>query len=287
MSEPDNDSALSDAAAAAARNAAANHARRIERMATEALRPVAEIDLERRVVRSVICTEDVADDGALVLVAGIDLERYRRNPVVLARHGGGRDGGAPTVVGRCLGLEVVGGALVAETQFADTPQALQWAWLYGINPEREAYMRGWSCKADILAGEVWGLAELRAHLGPRYDPDALPAETRRTGSVLAVRRSELIEYSCVEIGADRGALTRAADQGNHAAAGMLLRQDLMEARAALAAQGREMDVLRERVRGVEELVRGRDGRAAATPHDTARVLDALCSLREQMRALAT
>jgi hypothetical protein len=272
----------------------ANAAKRDEvlRMATDAARAPLEIDLERRVVRGAIGTDGIADDGAVILLAGVDFSRYLQNPVVCARHaraGMAQDGGGdarPQVIGRCLGIAVAGGEIVAETQFADTPLGAEWGWLYGINPAREVYMRAWSMRAEIVESETWGMDRLRRHLGTRFDEGRLPSDVRRTRTALAVLRSDFLEYSCVEIGGDRAALTRAHGDGCALAGELVLRMDLTEARAALAAQGREMDVLRERVRGIEELVRGRDGRAAATPNDTALILDRLHSLREQMRSLA-
>lgn len=226
-----------------------------------------DVDVSERVIRSAIITDRIAADGVMVLPEGTDTADYLRNPVVLAQHGLAFPGRS-SAIGRCLGLELEPGsaALVATTQFADTPQGREWAYLYGLNPEGTVYVRGWSARMEILRGERWAAARAAARLGQRFRADAIPPDQAgRRDWVSVATGTRLIEYSAVEVGADPDALTRCAQEtGNEVAARIALQSQLEELRQVVQRTHQEklLASLRDLTRELSAIT-GDDATAAA------------------------
>jgi HAMP domain-containing protein len=244
---------------------------------------VPEIDLEQRTVRAVVMTRLLARDGGIVMPGGIILRHYQANSVVLAMHGSGLDRNSP-VIGRSLSLAVDPAGMTSLTQFAETDLGREYAYLYGVNPKREVYMRGWSFAWRTIELDWLDHVEAKAFLGRDWDDDAYAASPYER--VWVARRSEMHEYSAVAVGADREALSRAYGDGIRAAGEMVTEIDCREIAAELADVRDELNNFQgETKRIVQELEQQlkalrRDGAAAAARGDTA-------ELRERLRDLVT
>lgn len=125
-----------------------------------------------------ITNESVNSYGFRVLTAGIDLEQYRRNPVLLYMHERGK------VIGYVKDLEVSGGEVTGELVFDEAS---------------ELSIR---CKKQY---EVGSLRMVSIGLDPKETSDAsellLEGQTRPT-----VTKSKLVEVSLVDIGANDDAI---------------------------------------------------------------------------------
>lgn len=213
---------------------------------TAALRPV-ECDIEQRILRSVIfATTGVAADGWIILPSGMLLERYLKNPIVTARHlinptgETTADSNEPCVMANALRLESGQMELVAEVQFADTESAREWAYLYGINGEKRAYMRGWSIEAPVLERSAVNWADAKKLAGQYWDDTLAQRLQAKLSAVAVATSSELRAVAMVPAGADRAALTRAAASGIRAAGEILVRMDFEAASTELAEVKRQM-----------------------------------------------
>ena len=238
----------------------------------------AEVDVEQRILRGArVGTSNLADDGWIVLAQGMDLTVFRANPNVLEAH-------APPAVGRALAMHKLGGDLVADVQFADTARGREYAYLYGVNAERTAFMRGWSIRADILEREVLTVREARRM--PVLVPEDVAERIESGGGKVAVaRRSLLREFSVVAVPADRTALTRAYANGVELAAEIMAKLDLASVRETLATVARQCNEMREQVRDLRErmLALERDGASAAIKGDTEDLLKELDRLNAMLR----
>lgn len=131
-------------------------------------------DVDQRTVQCIVSTQDAGRDGLVVLTAGIGLDNFRKNPVVLAAHDAARP------VGRCINISAVGTELHGTVQFpppgtsADSDQTL-------------ALIR-----ANILNGISIGFRPLQTK------PDI--------NGGLQITQSELLEFSIVSIPALANAL---------------------------------------------------------------------------------
>lgn len=240
-----------------------------------------DIDLEKRTVRNTVTTKHLARDGGIVLPEGIITKFFEQNPVVKIRHGKANDA-RPLVAGRCLSLIRTSIGLDAVTQFADTDLGRDWAYMYGLNPKGEVFMRAFSFGWASIRTEVWTLEQVRQYLGNLYDEQAVSSDVRRWNEVWVSAESEMHEYSVCEVGADREALSRAFSDGVRTAGDLLAQMDLTEARAeitSLRAQGKEFN---ERINRIETEMKAlaRNEAAAADRGNTAAILDQLRSLRE-------
>ena len=150
-----------------------------------------------------------------MIPGGLELKRYLANPIVTARHlmlpGVGElpDEIRPVVVARTLALAAGEMELSAELQFADTQDGRDNAWLYGANPERQAYMRAFSIEAPILESLAANWEAARRLSGQYWDETLAERIRKRATQVMVAVRAELKSVALVASGADRGALTRA------------------------------------------------------------------------------
>ncbi len=138
----------------------------------------------------IISTESVNSYGSRVLTAGIDLEQFRRNPVLLWMHRRSWEQGAMPI-GKVENLRVEDGKLIGTPVFDqndDFAKKIESKWDNG-------YLRMASA----------GLEPIETTPDPAL---ALPGQTRAT-----VTRSKLIEVSIVDIGGNDDALQLCGSDG--------------------------------------------------------------------------
>jgi hypothetical protein len=153
------------------------------------------IDEEARTVDGVLSTEEVDRDGDVVLTRGLNLDRFRANPVVLFMH----DPHAP--IGKCNDGPKVRrrkgiNQLVGRTQFAETPLACE---IFGL-------VMGEFLKGQSIA-MLPSTMKLRA---PK--PDEL-RKAHFKGARTVIEYGEVIEYSIVSVPANAESLTTAMTKG--------------------------------------------------------------------------
>ena len=242
------------------------------------------IDLEQRTIESVITTRAIARDGGVVLPRGIDTRHFEANPVVQARHGHGA-GPKAMVVGRSLGLSRTERGMSSITQFANTELGREYAYLYGVNEEQEVFMRAWSFGWMPLELDYWNLAQARLNLGEDFDEAVLSTFDLRHDEVWVSVRSEMHEYSAVEVGADRGALSRAWNNGVRVAGELVAQLDLRNAETELAKLRSNQEELAGQVDRLQQDMQAlrRDGAAAVTRGDTAELLERITRMAELVK----
>jgi len=262
-----NDSAVNDSA----ETARAEMSKQAPERLVRAMGPEVEVDVPNRILRRAqFATRRIASDGGIVMPEGLDVHYFEQNPVVLARHGLS-DSAEPPIIGRSLSVQRNHLGLESATQFADTALGREYAYLYGVNAEREVYARGWSFGWTTTDLEWWDLDVARAWLGRDWDEASVPPWVMRDGQVWVAKRAILNEYSAVPLGADKAALSRAyMDKGVPLAGRMVAAMDLAEARDLL---GQVRDVV-GRVDRLEEQLKAlsRDDAPAARQGDSGALL---------------
>jgi hypothetical protein len=245
-----------------------------------------DVDVEKRILRrAVIATRSLASDGYIIDPAGLDLADYLKNPVVEARHGNGVESDA-TVIGRAIEISAGDAEVVTAIQFADTRLGQQYAYLYGVNPERDVFMRAWSVDVDIIETRPIGLSVARQFAaGADWNEDHAQALARKSGSLKLAEKTRLVAFSAVAVGADRGALTRAWSAGNEAAGTIISRIDLDAASAEISALKISQESANAKIEHLENeiLALRRDGAAAAARGDTAELVERVRALARALR----
>jgi hypothetical protein len=226
-------------------------------------------------VRSVIATRLLARDGGIVLPSGILTKFFEQNPVVLARHAQNEDSSSP-VIGRSLGLLANERGMESVTQFADTELGREYAYLYGVNPMKEVFMRAWSFGWRTLAQEWWTRERAQQFLGADWDEETAAGLEQ----VWVAVQSEMHEYSAVPVGADRAALSRAFGAGVRTAGQLIVGLDLAEAQREIAQLKFIQGETSQRFAKLEAQLQAQisHGAAAADPGDSAEVLAAIREL---------
>lgn len=257
------------------------------RMAVASKTP--EIDLQKRILRQVIfLTDRLASDGGIVLMDGVDLaERYLPNPIVQAKHAmASGTNQTADVIGRSI--EILPGAheIIATVQFADTALGRDYAYLYGVNPEKEVYMRAWSAGFNVLESEMLSgnLAQKRYpeqwdskqfEMLPSWLQDRIEIDTR----------TMVTEFSAVARGADRNCLTRAANDGCKTAGELIARVEFDDLREMFASINRMVAVFPEELARLNRRLLAIEGKgaSAALDGDTDELRAELCKLTEMAR----
>lgn len=249
-----------------------------------------EIDLLHRILRGVVvATRSLAEDGYIIEPMGIDLSLYLQNPQVGAKHGKAETLLSPCI-GRALAIGVTPQGLMADVQFADTTLGRDYAYLHGVNPEKEVYMRAWSIAVSMTSKRMVTLAEGKRLAGDGWNEDiakGLPKEF--AGRVGYAEKTLMREFSSVYVGADRGALTRAFSNGCATAGNLVSEIDLKAAGERIAALERERGTDRARIETLERDIQALrdDGASAVSRGDSeaiVRQLDemlAVCRQRER------
>lgn len=87
------------------------------------------LDEANRIIQMTGSTEDFDRVSDRMLMSGVMLDNYLKNPVILANHNYG-DSEKPTCIARSLDTRVQGKQLVFKIQFAETGNAKDWFYLY-------------------------------------------------------------------------------------------------------------------------------------------------------------
>ena len=246
-----------------------------------------DVDVEQRILRGItVATRALAADGYILEPSGIEFEGYLRDPQVRAMHiAGDRGEGRSPVIGRALAFAVGDRELLSEAQFADTELGREYAYLYGVNPAREVYMRAWSVNVNLLESRPVGRDEALRLAGDLWDEEVARKMAAEGRSVVYAPRSRMVEYSAVVTGADRHALTRAWTGGVSTAGHILAELDLAEALDQIADLKQSQRNLTSQLEGIENDLQAlrRDGAAAAARGDTAEILDLLNGLARSLK----
>lgn len=257
-----------------------------------AMNEIPEMDLENRILRNVIvCTRSLATDGMIISPRGIDTSRFEDNPIVTADHDPETKKIGP-VIARSLGLRLDDDELASTgVQFAETDLGKDYAYLYGINPKKEVYMRAWSIDGSIRKTHTIGFGEARSQLGRLWDEDQ--ANRLRSLGATAIRvvdSFQMRSFAATKAGADRGALSRAFSEGIAAAGDLTARIDLDEARGIIRNLQSEIFDLRSDFfkreildfnRQIQALAR--DGADAAGRGDSSALLEEIRNLQKLIK----
>ena len=191
--------------------------------------PEVKVNRARRMVRAIVNSEDIDGHGTVIDPAGVDLDVYRRNPVVLLDHGQDvRYGRIP--VGRTLDIDLVSypagsrrRAIRATVQFREDPESDRVWQAYA-----DQTMRGFSVNVIPYEATPPSQAEIRSR-----------PELRRCS--LIYRQTELRELSAVSVPSNPSALALEVERS---LAIPPVPRSRPEAIALLAREGRARSVRR-------------------------------------------
>lgn len=247
----------------------------------------AEVDVTNRILRGVrFVTNGIASDGMIVKPDGLRTDIFERAPEILARHGMAKTDVRPVNIARGLQLNMTERYGEVDVQFADNELGRDYAYLYGVNEQREVFARGWSFGWDGSRVEVWGLAKVQKYLGPDYDADLVPPAVLRARSVPVVTGAVLVEISATPKRADLNALTRAYRESGIREAGNIAHELQLEEALGLVAELQEQhETDRTRIAALErEMAALRDeAPSSVTLGDGEGLLRELEALLEQVK----
>jgi len=239
-------------------------------------------DVEKRILRNVApLTDSLATDGAVILPRGVDSTDFEKNPVVLYKHS--LDLSAPSTIGRAIALEKGEREILSEVQFADNELGRGLAYLYGVNEQKEVYMRAWSVAGAMVKRKTWSWEEARAFFGGRWDANMeTMLRARGYDQVLVCTEFSMNEFSAVELGADKEALTRVARNGLEVAGQILTRLNLQDAGECLAQLKKQVEASERNFARLEQEIQAlrSEGASAAAQRNSEAVLAELTAMLE-------
>lgn len=152
---------------------------------------VVDVNKRDRTVNAIIATDRVDSDKEVIQIAGLDMSRFDKNPVVLFMHD------PHSVVGKCTEWRRRKKDITAVTQFAETDLAEEVFQLC-----IDGFLKGWS------VGMECGSIE-------RRDITAQDVRKRKdwTGARWIIEKAMVGEYSVVSLPANEDALTQASKKG--------------------------------------------------------------------------
>lgn len=151
------------------------------------------VETTTRTATGFVSTRAVDRDFEIVEPAGIDLDQYRANPVVLFGHDQDRP------CGKSLWIKATGEGLIAKTFFQPRPASYEGEWL----PDFVFSM----IAADVLRGFSIGFLPLDIREPTREELEAEPRLQR------VITRALLVEYSVVAVPSNPAALVSAVGKG--------------------------------------------------------------------------
>jgi hypothetical protein len=241
---------------------------------TAANRPV-KADSDKGILYdAVFATTGLASDGWIVLPSGISLSRYAGNAIVTCRHIARSQPDAdssrkPIVIANAINLRRGEMELIADVQFAKTQEGQEWGYLYGVNPENQAFMRAWSVEGDILSRSNVDWNKARMLSGQYWDENLAEKIQRSQRQVNVATGFELSLVAAVSLGADRCALTRAAQDGIRLADDLIARIDLRTASEELAGLKTKLSETDARIGKLDGALRAMEGDIQALRSDGA------------------
>lgn len=169
---------------------------------------VRDVDHAKRALTHIISTDSVDRAGDIVEPDGVNLSNYKRNPVVMVDH----DYRTEKIVGRARKIEVHDGFIAAQTEFRDTPLAVEsfklaaeglGGWSIGFRPLKRHYIKDGAdggCKRCQVTME-------RAASGRK------PGASIPEGYGMHFTEWDLLEYSHVAIPANQDVVNDAIKRG--------------------------------------------------------------------------
>ena len=151
------------------------------------------VDAENRTITAVISDETLDRQGDIVIQDGIDFTEYKKNPVVLYNHNisGFGDSVPRLPIGKTLSVKTVGTQTEATIQFT-TQEENPFGYQVGKLFESKT-MRAWSIGINTLEEETINVDGRKANV---------------------LKKTELVEISATEVGANRNALSKAYKAGH-------------------------------------------------------------------------
>lgn len=170
----------------------------IKRIDREHLDAVLKTNDDAMTVTAVVSHESVDRDGEVIVVGGIDLSMYRKNPVLLWFHG--RSAAPPVGKAQWIKRDREAETLVAKFQFANTELGRE---IFGLYSER-------ILNAFSVGVNPWFAQESKRDFG-----EPTPAELKKYGAGCkrVYRKCDLLEVSAVPVGANPQALQMAVAGG--------------------------------------------------------------------------
>ena len=252
-----------------------------------------DVDVEKRILRNAVFgTTGLASDGMIILPSGTEYSTYMTNPIVTRQHittaaGAVPRDSQPITIGRTLKMHSDDVELRGdEVQFADSDLGRQYAYLYGVNRAREAYMRMWSIEADRIDSSVATFEQARKIAGPYWNASvAARIQNTNQRAVPVWTKSALKAVAAADVGADRSALTRAEKAGIALAGEIAARMDLREATTSLEDLRKQISSDGARIARLERQIQalGRDGASAAARGDSEALLEEIRTITRQVK----
>jgi hypothetical protein len=244
-----------------------------------------EMDIETRTLKKVcFASRRLATDGIIIEMSGMDISRFAQTPVVTAGHDMAYMGSPAPVVARATAITKDENEAFSPVQFAETDKGKEYAYLYGLNPKKEVFMRAFSLEGSVMAYRTVGFLDARVLLGSLWDDQTADLlQSRGYTSLRVADRFLLKSFAAVPVGADRGALSRAFSDGVKAAGEIVTGMDLAEIRTALESVRKELCLSELDRIALQIQALARDGADAASRGDSSALLMEIRKLTEEVK----